>query len=209
MKKIKYFFEYIFIITFFFIFKIIGSKNSSNLGEIIGKVFGPLFRSNFNILKNLENSKIGLSDEKRKTIIHNMWGNYGRILAEYAFIKKYRQDIHSKNIDVIGKKFLDKIILDKKPVIFVSANISTVYVVAVQVSSKDSSTPDKVKPPLCPELSGAKKICVPLKPSEVTSTPERASNSCVVRFELPPTITRVNLSLDISKPSIVAVKAPS
>ena len=83
------------------------------------------------------------------------------------------------------------------------------YVVAVQVSSNDSSTPDKVKPPLWPELSGAKNICVPLKPSEVTSTPDKASNSCVVRFELPPTITRVNLSFDISKPSMVTVKAPS
>ena len=58
MKIIKYLFEFIFIITFFFIFKIIGYKNASNLGEIIGKKFGPLFRSNSKILKNLENSNI-------------------------------------------------------------------------------------------------------------------------------------------------------
>ena len=131
MKKVKYFVQYIFIITFFFIFKSIGSKNASNLGEIIGKIFGPLFRSNSAILKNLENSNIGLSDEKRKAIIHNMWGNYGRILAEYAFIKKYRQDIHTKNIDVIGKKFLDKIIIDKKPVIFVSGHFNNFELMAM------------------------------------------------------------------------------
>jgi len=37
MKIIKYFFEFIFIINIFLIFKIIGYKNASNLGEIIGK----------------------------------------------------------------------------------------------------------------------------------------------------------------------------
>ena len=83
------------------------------------------------------------------------------------------------------------------------------YVVAVQVSSKDSSTPDNVRPPLWPELSGAKNICVPLKPSEVTSTPDKASNSWVVKFSDPPTITNVSLSFAISKPSIVTVNAPS
>ena len=60
-----------------------------------------------------------------------MWGNYGRILAEYAFIKKYRQDIHTKNIDVIGKKFLDKIILDNKPVIFVSGHFNNFELMAM------------------------------------------------------------------------------
>ena len=54
MKIIKYFFEFIFIITFFSIFKIIGYKNASNLGELIGKALGPLFRSRNKIQKNLE-----------------------------------------------------------------------------------------------------------------------------------------------------------
>ena len=83
MKLIKYFFEFIFILTFFFIFKIIGYKNASNLGEIIGKKLGPLFRSKSKIQNNLKISKIGNSDNERENIIRNMWGNYGRILSEY------------------------------------------------------------------------------------------------------------------------------
>ena len=35
MKVIKYFFEFLFIIIFFIIFKIIGYKKASNLGEKI------------------------------------------------------------------------------------------------------------------------------------------------------------------------------
>ena len=41
MKIIKYFFEFITIISLFFIFKIVGLKNASNLGSIIGRFFGP------------------------------------------------------------------------------------------------------------------------------------------------------------------------
>ena len=59
MKIIKYFFEFIIIISLFSIFKIIGLKNASNLGSILGKIIGPYFRSK-NIIK--KNIKIGLGD---------------------------------------------------------------------------------------------------------------------------------------------------
>ena len=87
--------------------------------------------------------------------------------------------------------------------------ISTVYVVAVQSPSNDSSTLGRTNLPLCALLSGAKRICVPLMPSDVTSTFESWSNSDVVKLAVPLTITKVNLSLAASKPSIVTVYAPS
>ena len=133
MKKIKYFFEFLFIIIFFCIFKILGSRNASNLGEIIGKIFGPLFRSNLKILKNLENSKIANSNKERKNIINNMWGNYGRILAEYVFIKKYRNDVYTKNIEVVGKDILEKIKLQREPVIFVSGHFNNFELMAMYI----------------------------------------------------------------------------
>ena len=61
MKTIKYFFEFISIISLFTIFKIIGLKNASNLGAILGKFVGPLFRSK-DITK--ENIKTGLGEIK-------------------------------------------------------------------------------------------------------------------------------------------------
>ena len=65
MKIIKYFFEFIFIVTFFIIFKIIGYKNATNLGEKIGRLVGPLFRSNHKIQSNLKNSNVGNTFEER------------------------------------------------------------------------------------------------------------------------------------------------
>ena len=77
MKIIKYFFEFISIISLFCIFKIIGLKNASNLGSILGRFIGPLFRSK-NIIK--QNIKIGLGnlDEKEeKKIVNGMWVVFG------------------------------------------------------------------------------------------------------------------------------------
>lgn len=63
MKIIKYFFEFVSIISLFCIFKIIGLKNASNFGSIIGKIIGPLFRSKDTIKQNI---KIGLGDIDKK-----------------------------------------------------------------------------------------------------------------------------------------------
>ncbi len=51
MKKIVYFIEFILIKVLFIFFKIIGYKYSSNLGFLIGKIIGPIFRSKKLIIK--------------------------------------------------------------------------------------------------------------------------------------------------------------
>ena len=82
MKIVKYFFEFISVISLFCIFKIMGLRNASNFGSILGKYFGPLFRSK-HITK--ENIKTGLGeiDVKRESkIINGMWSNIGRTFAE-------------------------------------------------------------------------------------------------------------------------------
>ena len=68
MKIIKYFFEFLSIISLLCIFKIIGLRNASNLGSILGKLVGPLFRSK-NIIK--QNIKIGLGniDKTREDVL--------------------------------------------------------------------------------------------------------------------------------------------
>ncbi len=133
MKIIKYFFEFLFIFFFFIIFKIIGYKKASNLGEIIGKRFGPFFRSNQKIKRNLENSNIGNSDKDREIIINSMWGNYGRIFAEYIYIKKYRQDILSNNIEIIGQNVLEEIKHSNNPVIFISGHFNNFELMAMYI----------------------------------------------------------------------------
>ena len=133
MKIIKHFFEFSFIIIIFIIFKIIGYKNATNFGEIIIKKLGPFFRSNYKIQKNLENSEIGNSEKERKIIINNMWGNYGRIFAEYMYIKKYRQNSLSNNIQVVGQNFLEEIKNNNEPVIFISGHFNNFELMAMHL----------------------------------------------------------------------------
>jgi len=133
MKIIKYFFEFIFIITFFFIFKIIGYKNASNLGQAIGKKIGPFFRSNTKIQNNLENSNIGNSNEDRQFIISNMWGNYGRILSEYIYLKQFRKNNLNQFIEIEGSNYLDEIKKNGDPVVFISGHFNNFELMAMEI----------------------------------------------------------------------------
>ena len=119
MKIIKYFFEFIIIISLFCIFKIIGLKNASSLGSILGKVIGPFFRSK-NIIK--QNIKIGLGNldkKKEEKIINGMWSNIGRTFAEYIFLKNFKLNKTGfDHIKITGIEYLDQIKKSNKPVVF-------------------------------------------------------------------------------------------
>ena len=91
MRKIIYFIEFILIKVLFIFFKIIGYKYSSNLGFLIGKIIGPIFRSKELIIKNLEKANIQKQNDLRE-IASNVLGNYGRIFAEYIHLKNFRND---------------------------------------------------------------------------------------------------------------------
>ena len=134
MKIIKYFFEFIIIISLFSIFKILGLKNASNLGSILGKLIGPFFRSK-KIIK--ENIKIGLGniDEKQKNIIiKGMWSNIGRTFAEYVFLNKFKfNETNYNHIKINGTKYLDEIKKSNRPVIFYSGHFANFELMAMEL----------------------------------------------------------------------------
>ena len=133
MKTIKYLFQYLIIKLLFIIFRLIGYQRASNLGEFIGKKFGPFFRKKQTILNNLKLSKIGTNDLERFKIIDEMWGNYGRIFAEYPFIKEFRNSNTRNFIEVEGVNVLEKIKIEKKNVIFVSAHFNNFELMAMEI----------------------------------------------------------------------------
>ena len=135
MKIIKYFFEFIFIYALLIIFKIIGYKNASNLGEKIGIFFGPFVRSKEKIINNLKSSSIGADDLERKKIIRKMWGNYGRILAEYPFLEKFKKNIFKKYIEIEGIEYLEEIKKNNKKVVFISGHFNNFELMAMQLEN--------------------------------------------------------------------------
>ena len=134
MKIIKYFFEFISIISLLCIFKIIGLRNASNLGSILGKLVGPLFRSK-NIIK--QNIKIGLGnlgEENETEIINGMWSNIGRTFAEYVFLKDFKfNKTNFDHIKINGTKFLNEFKNNNEPAIFYSGHFANFELMAMEL----------------------------------------------------------------------------
>ena len=134
MKVIKYFFEFIAVITLFFIFKIIGLKNASNLGGMIGKFFGPLFRSKSITKKNIKIGLGELSKENEKKIINGMWSNIGRTFAEYVFLKDFKfNKTNFNHVEINGTKYLDEIKKNNQSVIFYSGHFANFELMAMEL----------------------------------------------------------------------------
>ena len=134
MKNFKYFTQFFAIIFLFFIFKLLGLKYSSILSSKILTLLGPLFRSNDLSYSNLSISFLNLDKFEKKKIIKKMWENYGKILAEYVFIKNFRTSKKfSQNIIIENLDELLKIKNESKPVIFVSGHFNNFELMAMQI----------------------------------------------------------------------------
>ena len=102
------------------------------MGFYIGKNFGNIFRKKNSIIENLHVSKINL-DISENDFVNNVLGNYGRILAEYPFLKDFRENTLGGFIEIDGIRNLNKIKNNKKPVVFVSGHFNNFELMAMQI----------------------------------------------------------------------------
>ena len=133
MKNIKYFTQYILIILLLLFFKIIGHKFALIISSKLFSFFGPLFRSKKIIYSNLTNAFPNLNEFEKSKITKTMWCNYGKILAEYVFIKNFRETKLEQNVIVKGQEILEKIRINKKPVIFISGHFNNFELMAMHL----------------------------------------------------------------------------
>ena len=132
MKKIIYFIEFIIIYFLFIIFRLLGYKLSSNFGYFIGKTFGPLFRSKKLVIENLKKSQIQLK-KNYNISASEIFGNYGRIFAEYPFIKQFRKGNLERFIEIEGKEYLNEIKAKNKKVVFISGHFNNFELMAMEI----------------------------------------------------------------------------
>jgi KDO2-lipid IV(A) lauroyltransferase len=69
----------------------------------------------------------------KKVIINNMWKSYGKILAEYAFMKYFRKIKSEKFLKIKGQEILEEIKHSKVPVIFVSGHFDNFELMAMHI----------------------------------------------------------------------------
>ena len=134
MKIVKYFFEFISIISLFCIFKIIGLRNASNLGSILGKSIGPLFRSKHITKQNIKTGLGEISEKRESEIINGMWSNIGRTFAEYVFLKDFKFNRTNFNhMKINGLNHLDGIKRNNESVIFYSGHFANFELMAMEL----------------------------------------------------------------------------
>ena len=139
MKIIKYFIQFLVILILFLIFKVLGLKFASYLSSKIMSVIGPIFRSKDLIKTNILKALPDLNDKEIENISNKMWSNYGRILAEYIFIKKFRRTSLNNNIKINGQEILDKIKKNNEPVIFISGHFNNFELMAMHIEKSGIS----------------------------------------------------------------------
>ena len=117
----------------FFIFKILGLRLSSYLGGKVFQIIGPFFRPKNLIHQNIKKVFPNIDEKKMSEIVSSMWDNYGRVFAEYVFIKKFRITSLNSNIIIEGIEILNEIKKNNQKVIFISGHFSNFELMAMQL----------------------------------------------------------------------------
>ena len=133
MKTIKYFIQFLIVFIFFLLFKFLGLKFASYISGKIVSFIGPFFRSKNIIESNILKALPYSNKSEVKKISKMMWHNYGRILAEYMFIKEFRMFNVKNNIEIIGQEKLNTIKENNESVIFVSGHFNNFELMAMHL----------------------------------------------------------------------------
>ena len=133
MKLLKYFFQFFFICFLLIIFKIVGLRLSRILAGNLFLIFGPLFRSKEILDKNISFAFSNADQEFKKIIKNKMWKSYGKILAEYVFMKRFRKINSEKFLEIKGQEILEKIKTSNDPVVFVSGHFDNFELMAMHI----------------------------------------------------------------------------
>jgi len=136
MKNIKYFFQFLLILICFIIFKILGVNLSSKISGKIFEIIGPLFRSKDLINSNIRKAYPNIDKKNLKKMTASMWNNYGRVFAEYMFIKDFRFGKLNSNISIEGEKILEDIKNKNNQVVFISGHFGNFELMAMYLEKK-------------------------------------------------------------------------
>ena len=133
MKYLKYFIQFLLAILSFVLFKILGPNLSSKLSGKLFEKIGPLFRSKKTIESNIKKAIPNINSIDMNKITQLMWNNYGRVFAEYMFIKDFRSGKLSSKIKIDGQEILEEIKMSNKQVVFISGHLSNFELMAMHL----------------------------------------------------------------------------
>lgn len=137
MKYIKYFIQFLFVILSFIIFKILGPNLSSSISGKIFELIGPNFRSKEVVKSNIKKAFPNINSSDLQRISNSMWKNYGKVFAEFMFMKNFRLGKLAEKIEIEGQEILDEIKSSNKQVIFISGHFSNFELMAMHIEKSN------------------------------------------------------------------------
>ena len=114
--------EYIVVIFFFWLFKILGLKLSSFLGGVLLSVYGLFSKRNSVAKKNIHRVFPKISPHEINSIISKMWFHFGRVVGEYPNLNKVKLE-NKENIIIENEKNLIDPLKKYPNCLFFSAHI--------------------------------------------------------------------------------------
>ena len=133
INKFKYFLQFSIIALLLILFKLIGLKFSRLISAKILSSIGPIFKSRLITATNINQVFPKQKEVFKKKIVKDMWVTYGKILAEYNFIKNFRSKKFEEKIEIEGQDELEKIKISNQPVIFVSGHFDNFELMAMHI----------------------------------------------------------------------------
>ena len=133
MKYLNYFIQFVLTILCFIVFKILGPSLSSRLSGKIFEKIGPFFRSKRIIHSNIKKAYPNIEMKQITNITNLMWNNYGRVFAEFMFMKEFRSGKLFQNVEIVGQNILENIKSTNKQVIFISGHFSNFELMAMHL----------------------------------------------------------------------------
>lgn len=105
------------------IFRVLPLNWASALGGWLARSIGPKLRLNRRADRNIRRAFLGIQDDAVNKIIHGMWDNLGRTVAEFPHLSSFKFDGDNPRIHINGHAHLMSFRDDDKPGFFVSAHI--------------------------------------------------------------------------------------
>lgn len=120
IKSLRYGLEGIALTILFYIFKILPPESASNLGGWLGSTIGPRLAASRKARKHIKLALPQKTKDEQDQIIHGVWENLGRVIAEYPHLETISRDFTT----IKGLDILDQLQTKKQPIIFIGAHIA-------------------------------------------------------------------------------------
>lgn len=109
----------------------IGIERASWLGEHVLKRIGPRIQRHGKVVRNLEIAFPERGADWHQQMARAMWGDFGRSLAEYAYLPELSHKGPDSRIDVVDHAGTEALRREGRPVVFVAAHLANWNVPAI------------------------------------------------------------------------------